>query len=195
MSNIFTLDNIDDFTEKLNIDELYEKKKQQDLKQLELFNKLLNRVHVKIKTTSRQKSNEQFCWFLVPETILGVPRYNQAECIAYLISKLKDNGFNVRYIDPNLIFISWCHWVPQYIRSEIKKKTGIVINEYGEQIEDKKETDEVNMFNEPNNYLKQNDIQNNKNIKKDYTSIKSYKPSGNLIYGDDLLNNLENKLM
>ena len=61
MANIFTLENIDGFSEKINIDELYEKKRQQDLKKLELFNKLLNRIHVKIKTVSRQKIDEQMC--------------------------------------------------------------------------------------------------------------------------------------
>ena len=55
MANIFTIDNIDNFSEKINLDELYEKKRQQDLNKLALFNKLLNRIHVKIKTISRQK--------------------------------------------------------------------------------------------------------------------------------------------
>jgi hypothetical protein len=41
MANIFTLENVEAFSEKLNIDELYEKKKQQDLNKLSLFNKLL----------------------------------------------------------------------------------------------------------------------------------------------------------
>ena len=34
MSNIFTLENIDDFSEKINIDELYEKKRQHDVGKL-----------------------------------------------------------------------------------------------------------------------------------------------------------------
>ena len=34
MANIFTLDNTSDFSEKMNIDELYEKKRHHDLKQL-----------------------------------------------------------------------------------------------------------------------------------------------------------------
>ena len=93
MANIFTLDNLHDFSEKINIDDLYEKKRQNDLNQLALFNKILNRIHVRIKTTSRQKTNEQFCWYLVPEIIIGVPKYDQASCIAYIMSKLKDNGF------------------------------------------------------------------------------------------------------
>ena len=44
MTNIFTLDNFEDFSERINMDELYEKKQQNDLEQLELYNKILNRV-------------------------------------------------------------------------------------------------------------------------------------------------------
>jgi hypothetical protein len=200
MSSIFTIDNLDDFSEKINIDELYEKKRQQDLNKLALFNKILNRVHVRIRTVSRQKVDEQFCWFLVPETILGVPKYDQGACIAYLMDKLKTSGFNVRYIHPNLLFISWTHWIPSYVRTEIKKKTGIKINEYGERIQEDDDEDEQktigNGSSDPNDYLlKQNDNQSGKPQKKEYTPIKSYKPSGNLVYDNDLLNKIEDKFM
>jgi len=200
MSNIFTIDNIEDFSEKMNIDELYEKKRQQDLNKLALFNKLLNRVHVKIRTVSRQKVDEQFCWFLVPETILGVPKYDQGACIAYLMDKLKTSGFNVRYIHPNLLFISWAHWIPSYVRTEIKKKTGIKINEYGERIQEEEDEDGqktiTNASTEPNDYLlKQNDNQIGKPQQKQYTPIKSYKPSGSLVYDNDLLNKIEDKFI
>lgn len=196
MSNIFTLENIEDFSEKINIDELYEKKRQQDLNKLGLFNKILNRVHVKIKTVSRQKIDEQFCWFLVPETILGVPKYDQGACIAYLMDKLKISGFNVRYIHPNLLFISWLHWVPSYVRTEIKKKTGIKINEFGQQIQDdEEETDEQKLVTNDNTDMNMNDVQKGKYKQKEYTPIKSYKPSGNLVYDDDILNKIENKFI
>lgn len=199
MSNIFTLDNIEDFSEKMNIDELYERKRQQDLNKLALFNKMLNSVHKKIKLTSRQKVDNQICWYLVPETMLGVPRYDQAACIAFLMDKLKTNGFNVRYVHPNLLFISWLHWVPSYVRDEIKKKTGIVINEFGVRVEEKDEDGNQKMINDvpadPNDYLlKPND--NNQNAKpgrKEYTPINAYKPSGNLLYDDETLNKLANK--
>jgi len=198
MSNIFNLDNVTDFSEKLNMDELYEKKKQHDLKQLELYNKILNRIHVRIKTTSSQKLNEQFCWYVIPEIIIGVPKYDQAACIAYTIEKLKDNGFNVKYIHPNTLFISWLHFVPSYVRNELKKKTGVVIDQYGKRIDqEERETDyntnmntNMNANSEPNDFLlnlknKQNEtvISNNK---KEYKPINSYKPSGNLIYDKSL---------
>lgn len=201
MSNIFTLENVGDFTKGINIDDLYEKKRQKDLNQLVLFDKLLNRIHVRIKNISRQKIDEQFSWFLVPETILGVPKYEQASCIAYLMDKLKNNGFSVRYIHPNLLFISWHHWVPSYVRNEIKKKTGVNINEYGQKMEDDIKNDIEqpiieNITVNPNEYLlNKNDNLKVKSQKKDYTPINSYKPSGNLVYDDDLLNKIKNKFI
>ena len=201
MANIFTLENIEDFSEKVNIDELYEKKRKQDLNKLDLFNKILNRIHVKIKTVSRQKVDEQACWFLVPETIIGVPRYDQAGCIAYLIGKLQTNGFNVRYIHPNLLFISWNHWVPSYVRTEIKKKTGITLNEYGKKVEENGDGDgDVKAIepSNPNDYMLRDqnmEQKGGKGPKKEYTPIKSYKPSGNLIYDDELLNKIEDRFL
>ena len=185
MANIFTLENIEDFSEKLNIDELYEKKRQYDLSKLNLFNKILNRIHVRIKTTSRQKVDEQFCWFIVPEIIIGVPKYDQPACIAYLIDKLKQNGFNIKYIHPNTLFISWSHWVPSYVRTELKNKTGIIVNEYGVKMDET--NDETRMLkNETTNInnfvlnLKPNETLQKEKNKKDYTPIHSYKPLGSL---------------
>jgi hypothetical protein len=197
MANIFTIENFQDFSEKLNIDDLYEKKRQYDLNQLNLFNKILNRIHIRIKTISKQKMHEQFCWYVVPEIIIGVPKYDQAACIAYTIDKLQQNGFNVKYIHPNALFISWNHWVPSYVRSELKKKTGIVLNEYGvkvnEETEDNKQL--LNTSN-PNDYMfnsKQQNQDPKQKPKREYLSVKTYKPTGNLIYDDDLLNKIEDK--
>lgn len=204
MANIFTLENVEAFSEKLNIDELYEKKKQQDLNKLALFNKLLNRIHVKIKTVSRQKVDEQYCWFLVPETIIGVPRYDQGACIAYLIDKLTVNGFNIRYVHPNTLFISWMHFVPSYVRTEIKKKTGIVIDEYGKKVEENAGDATMRTITnsappDPNDFMlniKNQDMsQKGKPPKKEYTPIKSYKPSGSLVYDDELLNKIGDRFL
>lgn len=186
MANIFTLENFSDFSEKINIDELYEKKRQVDLNKLELFKKILNRIHVRIKTTAKHSIHEKFCWFVVPEVIIGVPKYDQANCIAYIMNSLQENGFKIKYFHPNTLFICWEHWVPSYVRNEIKKKMGVVINEYGEKIEEEKDYEETEQ-------QEQQPISQIKNSKK-YTPINSYKPSGKLVYSEDLLNKIENKM-
>ena len=187
MASIFTSESFDNFSEKINIDELYEKKRQYDVKKLELFKKILNRVHVRIKTIAKMNTNERVCWYIVPEIIMGVPKYDQAGCIAYMMDSLQNNGFKVQYFHPNTLFISWAHWVPSYVRTEIKKKTGIQINEYGDKIETETEND-----NEEEEQKTQG-IQQVKNSKK-YTPITNYKPSGKLVYSEDLLGKMEDRL-
>jgi len=192
MANIFTLDNINDFSEKINLDDLYEKKKQYDLHKLDLYNKILNRIHVKIKTISRQKIDEQFCWFVVPEVIIGVPKYDQGDCIGYLFNKLKDNGFAVKYYHPNTLFICWNHFVPSYVRTELKKKTGIVIDEYGNKINEEKS--DIVKKETTDNFILNNGKPQSVNDKK-YTPINTYKPTGNFIYNKEQLSSLEKKLL
>jgi hypothetical protein len=189
MTNIFTLDNFDDFSERVNMDELYEKKQQNDLEQLNIYNKMLNRVHVKIKTTSRQNKSDQSCWFVVPEMIIGVPRYDQGACIAYLLDKLQTNGFSVRYIHPNVMFICWKFYVPSYVREQLKKKRGIQVDEFGKKIQE--EDNEFSPFKATAPTAPSSSAGSSRQQaplgKKEYNSTKTYKPSGKLIYNDDML--------
>ena len=194
MTTIFDLRD-DELDEKINIDELYETKQKRDLDALQLFQKILGRIHQRIKTASRQKDNEQFCTYLVPEVMIGVPRYDHGECVAYLINKLRDNGFIVKYIHPNLLFIAWKHWIPGYVRSEIKKKTGMVVDGNGN-IADKEKVNEISTDNPMNNLILERGDSRNKAVEKDkpYKSINSYKPVGNLVYNQDMFRKLNDKM-
>ena len=123
-----------DIKPQINIDELYDTKKKNDLSKYNLFNKLLLKIHTRIKTASRQRNSDNFCSYIMPEVLVGYPNYNLSECLVFIIDSLENNGFLTRYIHPNLLFISWNHWVPKYVRDEYKKKTGIAIDPMGEQI-------------------------------------------------------------
>tara|TARA_B100000925_G_scaffold228150_1_gene176614 strand:- start:3141 stop:3731 length:591 start_codon:yes stop_codon:yes gene_type:complete len=193
MTHIFNLGELDDFNEKINLDDLYEKKREHDLSKLNIFNRLLGRIHNKIKLTSRQKHDEQFCWFVVPEMMIGVPKYDQGAAIAYIMDKLTDNGFVTKYIHPNLIFISWKHWIPAYVRTEIKKKLGYNVDGWGNIIDKKEEDKKKN--DDPNSLVFNNSkaLTVTSKDKKDYKSIKDYTPSGNLVYNKDLLSKIETR--
>lgn len=201
METIFTLKDIENDAEKINLDELFELKQQRDLKTLEIYKKILLRIHNKIKLTARQKNGDQFTWFVVPEIIMGIPKYDNSDCIAYLVAQLKDNGFVVKYYHPNLILISWQHWIPSYVRHELKKKTGFEVDGFGKEIN--KEEDNLPKSSPFQNYnnlpsfenIKYDNIGNNLDKpSKPYRDINSYKPSGNLIYNSSILKQIENKL-
>jgi hypothetical protein len=216
----FSGDNVEN-VEKINLDELYQKKQEQDKNQLFTYNKILTRIHEKIKLTSRQKCNQQFCWFVVPEIILGVANYDHAGCIAYLVDKLQENKFMVRYTHPNLLLISWHHYVPNYVRNEYKKKTGNAIDEFGRPILYDEEGNVIKYENgiggrignglprtpEDANallYNQRNDPSNggagtgtngaNGSDKKEYKPTDSYRPTGNLVYNQEYFQKLENRL-
>lgn len=195
MDTIFTLSDDIDGELRVNLDDLYERKKKHDLNTLATYKKILGRIHNRINTISRQQINHQFCWFLVPEMIIGVPNYDHGACVAYCIDELRNNGFLIRYTHPNLLLISWQHWIPSYVRNEIKKKTGVNVDGYGNKVikgegsfeSTKKEP------TDPNSLLFQRSKSVSVGAKKDYKDISSYKPSGNLIYNNELLKNIEDK--
>tara|TARA_X000000950_G_scaffold288259_1_gene404170 strand:- start:1842 stop:2447 length:606 start_codon:yes stop_codon:yes gene_type:complete len=182
---------------KLNMDELFQKKQTQDLNVLNNYNKILIRIHNKIKYVSKQLINDQCCWYIVPEVMLGIPKYDHRDCTIFIIEKLRENGFVVNYIHPNLLFISWKNWIPTYVRNEIKKKTGNVLDEYGNIITNNNNQDnQNNQDNESYNKLDNKTFvfenQNSKNKKStQFNDIKNYKPSGNLIYNNNLLDKLK----
>ena len=183
--HIFNLEELDNFSEKLNLDELYEKKREHDLRKLEVFNKILNRIHHKIKVTSRQKLDEQYCWFVVPETMIGIPKYDQGACIAYILDKLKTNGFVCRYLHPNVLFISWKHWIPSYVRTELKKKTGKNIDGFGNFIKE-----EPKQISQP--ATKPLLFNKSLNKKDEFRPINDFVPQ-NMVYNPKLLEKLKTK--
>ena len=151
---------------KLKIDDLYIRKKNVDVMTVTTYNTVLERVHKRVQTCSRQRTDSQSCWYVVPELMIGSPRYDVRLCTAYLVKELEDNGFQVKYTHPNLLFICWKHWVPDYVRAEVKKQTGVAIDGFGNELAKK----EVLKAIDPR-----------------FTPTTSYKPTGRFVYSDDLL--------
>lgn len=174
---------------RINIDDLYEKNYRRDMKRISIFNKIVNRIHKRMITTSRMKRDHSI-WFIVPEFLFGEPNYDKAECIAYVVKQLTENGFSVRYIHPQTLFISWENWVPSYVRNKIKKETGFIVNEKGEIVQ-QNENDETT----------ENQLLNLGNSKsaitlangKEYTPIEQYKPSGTFVYNESLFRSIDAK--
>ena len=181
-----------EYKDKINLDDLFERNHKLTDLRTNIYKKILNRVHAKIKHTSRQRNSGQFCFFIVPEFLVGTPRYDSAACIAYIMDKLIENNFVIKYTHPNLLFISWKHYIPKYKRVDFKKKYGYTIDGFGNKVNDKKkkETSEDNINNL---LLKKGDISVNAKKKEDinYTQISKYKPTGNLIYNNALLRKIE----
>ena len=174
MDTIFSLcDDVDE--ERLDLDSLYKSRQARDQNALQLYRKILARVHSRIKCVSRRDADIQHCWYLVPEMIFGAPKFNNGQCVAYIIHQLKKNQFLVRYTHPNLVYISWNHWTPDYVRAEFRKKTGISIDGLG----NKKTIVQPTVPNpKPQVDTKK---------KLGFRDTATYRPTGKLVYSDALM--------
>ena len=91
----------------INIDDLHKQKKTKIDSKNKIYETLLLKCHNKIKTTASIIENPNHCFYVVPKYIYGIPIYNLNNCIMYVVKALMNNGFDVFYTSPNLLFISW----------------------------------------------------------------------------------------
>lgn len=175
-------------TEKVNLDDLYKTKKNTFDHKIKIYDKILNRIHKKIKTTARNRNSGCFCMYVIPEFILGIPKYDINLCTTHIIDKLEKNGFKIKYTHPNLLFISWQHYIPYYERQEYKKQTGINIDGFGNVITKKSKKNESGNIN---NLLLKNGEKSIKVKKTDFKDISSYKPTGKFIYDKETIKTIQ----
>lgn len=191
MDNLFKSEDYEDdnnktYEEKISLDELYDRKREVEMNRMNVYRRILNRVHNKIKIVSRKKC-ETTLFYVIPEFVFGVPRYNVNTCISFIIEKLEENGFQVKYTHPNLLFISWGHYIPSYKREQIKKESGVSVDGFGNIIQ--KKNNSISISKEKGNLIpnKENKKSNNDRFK----DITKYKPTG--IYNSDLLQRIKDK--
>ena len=179
----------ENFEENISLDELYENKQNFDAFQTETYKKILTKIHKKIKQTAKQKNDNTHCFFIIPEIMFGCPKYNTQTCITFVIEKLINNGFHINYTHPNMIFISWKHYIPIFKRDKLKEKTGITIDGFGNIVNKKNQSVGSTSFNLPtlpniNSTQNQTKTPDNK-----FKDISKYKPSG--IYDESMLMKLK----
>lgn len=105
----------------LNIGELYETINNKNKVRMEKFDMILQKIHSRIKYNA--KLEKTYCFFQIPEFIIGVPLYNVSDLRNYLINSLKRNGFTILYVEPNWLFINWDVSRMNSPKKEKKKET------------------------------------------------------------------------
>jgi hypothetical protein len=97
---------------------LFEKRIRRDHARLRAYNQLLTQINQRIYTTSQMSGNANFITYTVPPFIFGLPKLDLQDCIVYLVWMLRQNGYEVRYTYPNLLFISWKHHEKNYLMTQ-----------------------------------------------------------------------------
>jgi hypothetical protein len=111
-------DSLDPAGTVINIFDLARTRDNREQAKASVYKEVLRLIHSRIKAITAK--GEVQCLYPIPEFIPGLPRFDLVPCLAYLIKKLRENGFLVRFTAPNILYISWAH-VPSTIRNpEVK---------------------------------------------------------------------------
>lgn len=97
---------------------LFSEQARLDALRLEVYNRILGTVHLKIKTAAVLPNSSQMTYYDVPEWQPGCPRYDVKDCILYIVWNLRHSGFNVLYMSPNRLLISWKDQSIKYYQEE-----------------------------------------------------------------------------
>jgi hypothetical protein len=88
-----------------NINEIHKKQKEREVNRIKIYEYISSRCFKRIKEVS--ENEDVYCFFKLPEYIPGYPIYNMTECVMFLLNLLKEKGFNARYCDGFMIYITW----------------------------------------------------------------------------------------
>ena len=89
----------------IDMKELYSTINAKTLKRMELYDSILKKCHSRILYNSGLQRT--YCFYQIPEFVIGVPLYDVLELRQYVMNSLKTNGFEILYVEPNWLFIYW----------------------------------------------------------------------------------------
>jgi hypothetical protein len=91
----------------IDIGDLHKKARELKERKIKIYDEVLQKCHHRIKLVSKLTPLNQWCFYIIPKVVFGIPLYNLSECIEYLVRLLTENGFKVAYTHPNLLLITW----------------------------------------------------------------------------------------
>jgi hypothetical protein len=85
--------------------ELIKQQQEREERRKITFDKIYKLIENKIILASA--GNYYYTWYQIPEFLVGLPMYSLTECQTYIQHKLKNNGFDTEFYNPNILLIKW----------------------------------------------------------------------------------------
>ena len=85
--------------------ELIKQQKVREERKNKTFDKIYEVIEKKIVLAST--GDYYYTWYQIPEFLVGLPLYSLDECLKYIQEKLKSNGFETEFFNPNILLIKW----------------------------------------------------------------------------------------
>lgn len=97
---------------------LYSEEARRDATRIRTYNTILGHIYNKVKVISKVPGGDKSIAYVIPEFIPGVPRFNMADAVLYIVWNLRNAGYIVNYTHPNFLYVSWKHYDARYRQNE-----------------------------------------------------------------------------
>lgn len=98
--------------QQLDIGRLQSKKREKESRRYQCYEDVLLKCHKRI--TKAAEAEAEATVFQVPSFQFGMPpTYNVKACMCYLIYNLRRNGFFVKYLSHDMLYMAWCDLRPK----------------------------------------------------------------------------------
>lgn len=91
----------------LHVNSINRSVRERKKKSLYIYEDMLKKCFRKVKLAVDM--GERSCFYNVPERVLGKPSYKMTDCLKYMYDNVTKYGYYVKFIPPNVFFISWIH--------------------------------------------------------------------------------------
>lgn len=91
----------------LHVNSINRRIRERTKKSMHVYEDMLKRCFRRVKASV--DIGEKSCFYTLPEFIIGKPSYDMNECLRYIYSNVQKYGYYVKFIPPNVFFISWIH--------------------------------------------------------------------------------------
>ena len=89
----------------VSVDDIKKEKKKKYLFKKSCFKHILELVNNKILLISKTEARKTY--YEIPLFVIGYPTYEINEAKDYIVGKLKKKGFEVLFLNPNILLINW----------------------------------------------------------------------------------------
>jgi hypothetical protein len=93
---------------------LFDARLKKDQARHRAYNQILEQALNKVAHSASQPNQPTFVYYNVPPFVLGLPALDLQDCVVYIVHQLRNQGYEVRYTYPNLLWISWGHHERKY---------------------------------------------------------------------------------
>ena len=98
----------------LHASSLFDARLKKDQARHKAYNQILEQALNKIAHSAMQPNQPTYVYYNVPPFVLGLPALDLQDCVVYIVHQLRNQGYEVRYTYPNLLWISWSHHEHKY---------------------------------------------------------------------------------